>query len=295
MKNTITLLLCLSASFVFGQNYNQMLDHKSEWHLTNCFSGCTTDMYYTDGDTLHNGKNYKILNGYHFISRTFWLREDIQQKQVFLSIPDGNKREEHLLYDFSLNVGDSINIKNPISPFPDSPGYFTVDSIINRQIIDGSDRRFFYLSPSSTTSNIEYPVWIEGIGSLSLVNAPGGTPDVNDAGKISCYFNNGNLSYSQMDSIETCDPVYNSTNKEDIITNGVQVYPTHCNEDLYVSSTPEPIEGIEIINLNGAKVLEKSKLNNHFNTLDVSQLNAGIFIVKVFLPGEFRSFKIVKR
>ena len=39
---------------------------------------------------------------------------------------------------------------------------------------------------------------------MSLINAPGGTPDVNGSGKLSCYFNDGNLVYSQLDSISQC-------------------------------------------------------------------------------------------
>ena len=62
-----------------------MLDHSSEWQLTVCNNGCITDIYYTDGDTTYNNNNYKILNGYHYISKTFWLRENIQNEQVYLS------------------------------------------------------------------------------------------------------------------------------------------------------------------------------------------------------------------
>ena len=61
----------------------------------------------------------------------------------------------------------------------------------------------FYLSSLSQLVN-ESAVWIEGIGSLSLINAPGGTPDVNGSGKLSCYFNDGNLVYSKLDSISQC-------------------------------------------------------------------------------------------
>ena len=68
-----------------AQEYHQMLDHESEWHLTSCSSTCINDVYYTDGDTIYNSNTYKILNGYHYTSRTFWLREDVLKKQVFLA------------------------------------------------------------------------------------------------------------------------------------------------------------------------------------------------------------------
>ena len=94
-----------------------MLNHDIEWQLTSCSNGCITDVYFTDGDTLYNGFNYKILNGYHYISKTLWLRENTNDQKVFLSFLQNNIRKEVLLYDFNLSKGDSININNPISPF----------------------------------------------------------------------------------------------------------------------------------------------------------------------------------
>ena len=41
----------------------------------------------------------------------------------------GFERREVLLYDFSLELGDTITLTNPISPFSTNPGDFSVDSI----------------------------------------------------------------------------------------------------------------------------------------------------------------------
>ena len=79
------------------QTYNEMLKHDVEWQLTSCNNGCITDVYFIDGDTIYNGYNYSILNGYHFISKTFWLREDIQNQTVYMSFVYNNIRKEVLL------------------------------------------------------------------------------------------------------------------------------------------------------------------------------------------------------
>lgn len=205
MKKFLFLILL---SFIFsydicGQSYQEMLNHDIEWQLTSCNNGCITDVYFTDGDTLHNGFNYKMLNGYHYISKTFWLRENTNDQKIFLSFLQNNIRKEVLLYDFNLSKGDSININNPISPFPANPGMYIVDSTSTIQLNDGLYYEHFYLSSLNPSIN-ENPIWIEGIGSLSLINSPGGTPNVNGAGKLSCYFNNGNSVYSQLDSISSC-------------------------------------------------------------------------------------------
>ena len=221
MKNFLFLILFsfILPANISGQSYQEMLNHDIEWQLTSCNNGCITDVYFTDGDTLYNGFNYKILNGYHYISKTFWLREHINDQKVFLSFLQNNIRKEVLLYDFNLSKGDSLNISNPISPFPTNPGFYIVDSTSVIQLNDGLYYEHFYLSSLDTSIN-ESPVWIEGIGSLSLINSPGGTPNVNGAGKLSCYFNNGNSVYSQLDSISSC--VFTNPSLGQINLNNIQ-------------------------------------------------------------------------
>jgi len=213
MKKLLILLLFFPLMSLSQQTYNEMLTHDIEWQLTSCNNGCITDVYFIDGDTIHNGYSYSILNGYHFISKTFWLREDIQNQTVYMSLVNNNIRKEVLLYDFDLEIGDSINISNPMSPFVTNPGYYIVDSLGLLELQNGLYYEVFYLSSSSVNIN-ESAVWIEGIGSLSLINAPGGTPNVNGPGKLSCYFNKGDLVYSQLDSINTCILVNQVTSSE---------------------------------------------------------------------------------
>ena len=202
------LLFALAYAFfgfqeIFSQNYIEMLAHNCEWQVTYCNNGCNTDVYFTDGDTIYNGHHYRILNGYHFISKTFWLREDMQNQKVYMSFLKNNLRSEVLLYDFNIQKGDSINIYNPISPFNTNPGFYVVDSIVSLQLQNNQYYDHFFLSPTNLMIN-ESSVWIEGIGSLSLINAPGGTPNVNGVGKLSCFFDNSDLVYSQLDSINSC-------------------------------------------------------------------------------------------
>ncbi len=197
-----------------------MLENKLEWHITSCYNGCITDIYYTDGDTIYNNFTYRILNGYHYVSKTFWIREDTNQRKIYMSFINNFQRKEVLLYDFSLEKNDTIEVFNPVSPFNPSPGFFIVDSIKYETSVNNNILKKLYLSSLSNTV-VESPVWIEGIGSLSIINAPGGTPDVNGVGKLSCFFRKNQLSYFQSDSIISCsnitgktyDETYNSNDK----------------------------------------------------------------------------------
>jgi len=200
LKKVLVLISFFFSNYTFGQSNYSMLSHLSEWHVTYCNNGCTNDLYFINHDTAFNSINYKVLDGYHFISKTFWLREIISTKQVFMSFVHNTERKEVLLYDFSLNTGDSMIINNPISPLPSNMGYFHVDSTTTINL-NGNNLKMLFLSSNNYSNK---PIWIESIGSLSLINTPGGTPDVNGIGKLSCHYDTTNLIYSQLDSIDQC-------------------------------------------------------------------------------------------
>lgn len=274
------LLLLLSLQGT-AQNYIPMFDAPREWHLTNCFFGCTNDIYFTNGDTTVQGLNYKILDGFHYISRTFLLREELANQKVFLSYPAGAKgNEEVLLYDFALSVGDSFNMKNPITPFPSDGGIYMLDSIVPKLLLDGLNHRFYYFSPSATNSDLQLPVWVEGIGSLSLINAPGGTPDVNSAGKISCLFSNGTLIYSQLDSLSGCSLSTLALNKN--LQAKISIYPTIVQDNLIIEGLKLHSE-LQIRDSKGKLILSHiiPKLSDQTYPLDVSHLNKGLYFLYI--------------
>ena len=284
MKNKTILYLTIFLFYnlhVNSQEYHQLLDHESEWHLTSCSSTCINDVYYTNGDTTYNGYQYKILNGYHYISRTFWLREDVSEKHIFLSYDNGKSRIEVLLYDFSLQIGDTILLSNPITPFPSNGGFYKVDSIVSQNLLDNKSHKFFYLSPTaSNQSSDELPVWIEGIGGLTLINGPGGTPDINRVGKISCYFNDGFLSYSQLDSLDRCTVKY-VTGLKEIQRHSNSIYPTIFESILRLEDVSEVSE-VVIYSLRGEEVYRRKLNHQSYENLELSHLEKGFYVIRLY-------------
>ena len=284
MKNKTILYLTIFLFYnlhVNSQEYHQLLDHESEWHLTSCSSTCINDVYYTNGDTTYNGYQYKILNGYHYISRTFWLREDVSEKHIFLFYDNGKSRIEVLLYDFSLQIGDTILLSNPITPFPSNGGFYKLDSIVSQNLLDNQSHKFFYLSPTaSNQSSDELPVWIEGIGGLTLINGPGGTPDINRVGKISCYFNDGFLSYSQLDSLDRCTVKY-VTGLKEIQRHSNSIYPTIFESILRLEDVSEVSE-VVIYSLRGEEVYRRNLNHQSYENLELSHLEKGFYVIRLY-------------
>ena len=272
-----------------AQDYKPLLDNYNEWQLTNCYSGCITDMYYTAGDTLVEGKEYKILDGYHFISRTFLLREEIDSRKVYLNLVQQNR--EYLLYDFSLQVGDSIDIKNPISPFPMDAGFFKIDSIVNRPLFDGNEYKHFYLSPTpSNTISSSPAIWVEGVGSLSLVNAPGGFPDLNGVGLLTCFFKNGQLFYT---IVEDCEPLVLANNNVNNYLNEV-TFNTLITNGHFQMKNSRNIQHLAVFDLNGRNLMETTTNNQEEINLDFSNISIGMYLIVVqSITLEKKVFKVL--
>ena len=283
MKKRLNFLFYFFSTLLFSQDYVPLLDDYNEWQVTNCYFGCLTDVYYTDGDTIADGHNYKILDGYHFISRTILLREDILEKKVFLNFIQATGNTEYLLYDFSLNIDDSIDMKNPISPFLENAGYYNLDSIIPRPLVNGSDYRHFYLSPSeSNIVSTTNAIWIEGAGSLSLITAPSGEPDINGAGHLSCFYKNGDYFYTNLDSIDSCEPtVILNINESNYPLSDIIVSSNNILNSCHLINL-ENIKLIDIYNINGKRVASYYNNGNKELKFDTTSYQAGIYFIIVY-------------
>ncbi|HET8804324.1 MAG TPA: T9SS type A sorting domain-containing protein, partial [Aequorivita sp.] len=244
-----------------------------------------------DGDTIVDGKNYTILDGYHYISRTFLLREEVNNRKVFLNKVAPGHNEEFLLYDFSLNEGETFNMQNPYSPFPEDGGAFILDSIIERPLANGNEYRHFYFSPApGNTISTENAVWVEGAGSLSIINAPGGNPDINGVGHLSCFFKNTEVFYANLDSINDCVPIHL----------GIERFPLENvvisnNSGICVVSNTKNVKSISVFDLSGKKL--ETIINDGQNTLkiDLSGYQNGMYILLANGFGNTKkSFKVIK-
>jgi len=281
MRFLTTLLAFFSGAWLIAQNYEPLLDQVNEWQFTTCNFGCITDIYFTDGDTLVNNKTYKILDGYHYINRNLLLRENTSEKKVYLTILEPQYTEDLLLYDFSLNVGDSIEMLNPITPFPPNGGYFLLDSINSLPLANGSEYRHFYFSPTpSNTISSNNAIWVEGVGSLSIINAPGGYPDINAVGHLSCSFKNTELFYSNLDSISACEPLILGVSEIIDSWKDIQLF-SQPEKNHFLLTNAQEVYTISVFGLTGKQIKTVVVKNQSNLNLDLSTLKPGMYILKV--------------
>lgn len=283
MRKIILLLSLILSSALHAQNtYRPLLDSYNEWQITSCYFGCQDDVYYTAKDTTINGKNYHVLDGFHYISNSFLLREDTTERKIYLLFLNGGNSLEYKLYDFSLSIGDSTKVYNPVSPLPQYAGYYVLDSIKTQTLVDGEDYRHFYLTSSSPQiSQSTHTVWIEGIGSKSLINTPGKDADVNGVGKLSCFFSDLTLHYSNEDSTNACEQANIDLSNDLFQQNNIKIYPNPSNGSVMIDNDYSENITYTIYNVKGQKVSYNNLSKNTSESLDIGKYGKGIYFILI--------------
>ena len=170
MKKYVTLCIAVLAILKVSAQL-PIIEPNKTWNIARCNSAvpvCTT-LFYKFEDTLEiNGKNYtKILTSElsnpDNWQNTGYIRDDGTGKTYYLT---NSNSKETLLYDFSMNVGDTVVLES-VNYGQCCPSKTSVDSIKN---IDYNDitRKTLYVSSliqSEGSTAKTNSVWIEGIGS----------------------------------------------------------------------------------------------------------------------------------
>lgn len=175
------IFLAFSGITVSAQTYYPMLDSVNTWNyvsnwigvrinpsvqLINCpyplMSNSTSFNEFSTNDTTINAMVYKTIETSNGCIAGF-LREDTAAQKIYFQ--DNLGSPELLLYDFSMTVGNTMNISFINSFGYYSSGLYTLDSITTVHIMAGW-RRAFHLN-NHLTPNAPTLTWIESVGNLN--------------------------------------------------------------------------------------------------------------------------------
>ncbi len=146
-----------------------MIGDSGQWNVF-WFNGmdCSTTICKARGDTLILGNSYKKIKEYWMPTFNYqaFVREDTATKKVWYILKDSTT--EKILYDFSLQQGDSIYLWfNNYSSYL-KKGWYHVDSVKAISIQAGNRKILFLTNPNNPPfTNNQSPIlqWIEGVGS----------------------------------------------------------------------------------------------------------------------------------
>jgi len=268
-KEFLTLLFVVIVQFCYGQEYHKLVDTNKMWSVL-LING--TNPYYKSthfikfqGDTIINDTMYKKvlkaedefhnnweLNGY--------IREDSSRKVYYLNYEC--YYEEYLIYDFNVNIGDTINYFEP----------YIVDSIDSIYISNQYRKRIFIHSIISSFSD----VWIEGIGSIYGVINSMTEGVVGIRFELLCFYENDTLSYIDSSYNECYYNTYNVI--ENISVNSpFIIYPNPATQTINISFNNQqnmPYT-FELYNYYGEIICKKQIINS--TSFELSNISNGIY------------------
>jgi hypothetical protein len=272
---------------------------------------CREYSYSTAGDTIINSITYHKIQqqGQAFLMKKDYLdpfptctyqiignfnnyigaiREDVAQKKVYIF--RNTDSAEVLLYDFNLNVGDTIK------------GYFSeqyydgiIVSAIDSTLIGAQYRKTWIIDPYCGwgTGDKRYsPQIIEGIGcTYGLLELP--CIEENTRKHLTCFSHRNQTLYPTYDATSACT-LLTSINEKEGIENILSIFPNPSSGKFQLTLSNSKSGTIEVMDVLGNKIL-RSEIKNETTEVDLSDHQSGIYFVRITDPkGNFAVKKIVK-
>lgn len=293
-KIYISLIMLFGINSIQAQSYIRMIDTANVWHIlcggitTNGVDDRHTDRIYFQGDTIINDTVYHKAYAKIFLTTTdslntyvCALREDTSQMKIYLRNSNGAATTESLIYNFSLQKGDSVVLSVDYYNRPTFP--IRVDSI-KSEYFAGKIRRIFYNEyfPDNgwggRTPGVHYQ-WIEGIGSTSVYNGIYPFSFFDDPKALLCFWQSGQIQYENPEYY-TCMFVTVGT-KELEAKEPIKIYPNPAKDNFIIeleSSTDR--NTLVIYNMNGQEKMRYDQLES-VKTIDFSSFPRGIYLIKI--------------
>lgn len=267
--------------------------------------------FFLKGDTIINSTSYKKVyyspDGNNVNQETFFagIREinkkvyaiidSATQHQVELNglicYPEDesfNFSEEHLLYDFDSNIGDTIFNLN-------SDSIFTIINNIDSVLINGVYRKQFnyFIEYSTEYYPACYPQtnnYVEGIGDINNGLFSHWLHYFEAHHFLGCYQDDSTI-YVNQNNTSSCESVGISNN---INHSNILISPNPFSEQIEILYYNN-VNFYSIYSITGKQLINCNKLSNSF--IDLSFLKNGVYILQLTNPETGESFtkKILKQ
>lgn len=297
---TLCSVLNIFAQTEFSRN---IVDTTKQWNIVEYgLIGAQTMAYrIMNEDTIINNKTYNriqrsfaytpMLQEWNEWQGMGWIREEdnkvfIFPEEYYDEPISKDIQEEYLLYDFSLQTGDSVNLYREgrflLTDYRDNgmmPFYVvSTDSI---EIGSIKCKRLFLSRDKNRNTPSE--IWIEGIGSNTgfLESTCSYYEHLRN---LLCVKQNEEVMYYNGDN--TC---YIYVSIDDIDNTNAKIYPTLVKDNIYVVSDNNKPMDISFVNISGHIV--KTIRTKGSKEIDISSLPSGIYNVII---NNTHSQKIIK-
>lgn len=234
---------------------------------------------YLLSDTIEAHKNREYIGG---------LRNDTESRVYYF--PTWSD-EEMLLYDFEVEIGDTLYNNQWFNP-----SGFIVVSFIDSIEVSTHFRKRIHFAPYPDEYPLSLTPWIEGIGSMrGLLFQSGDVPTNGTWGELVCFMHN-NITVYHSSLYNSCYPLPLYV-PEQINANrsSIDVFPNPADDNFTVRSVSSNMMILEAVvyDVNGRKVFERRKISTSQLTLSTAHFKEGIYYVGVTLDDNSHVYKSI--
>jgi hypothetical protein len=293
MKTILTTILLLSATYSYGQS-RIFPDSNAIWSVQ------TAKFFGNGSSTMVNSVEYSNFYAIPDINLPVELFTLIRQDSIAQKVfwyDNLTTDQEYLLYDFSLNVNDTVTVQ-PISNFFSQPILVRIEAI-DSVFIGFMRKRLEIKGVNENTGYLEY--WIEGIGSTMGLFNPGATGrlifDIIYP-RLLCFEQDTQLVYQQP-GIVVCyeDPSGGLSEAEN---NVFTVFPNPSDGEFYISMNNAVSDSYDVLirDLSGRMIVNTNIRNythptNHEVNLEC--LPSGVYLLSLGSNGNNEVHRLIKQ
>lgn len=272
MKKILTILVMLFfVNSGYSQEYHSLPDTNAVWNFK------TAGSQYAQGHVGTVTLGNKITIGEHEYREVGrgGIRQNIEEKKVYYH----NGEQEILLYDFSLEQGDSIYYPNL--------DYYKVVEFVSTINIDGQERKQWYFYHTESFGYYE-DIWIEGIGSImadGLLFPYNCQKPLNGTETYFGCFTDGEIVYINGNACGNGCPCDNwLVDTEDLDTeNKISILPNPAKDAINIELNDLGFKKykLEILSSNGKILRTEDELTTNLVKLNVSSLSTGFYFIRI--------------
>ena len=313
--------------------YTPFPTENAQWSVNN-------EKYALHGDTIINEKKYSKVykqtadEAFEFdIDKAEYfcaIRNDVENKRVYgvykkdlpIKYHDNiyystsrNSGKEFLLYDFSLNLGDTVSVANFDEAENDGFIRYVKFKRVETIGIDITNNTFVTLHDNDSIfvlangeqrkrilmeniSETLFQSWIEGIGSSDgpFNHYNNFSFELFTIKRLLCYSENSEYLYYQhdfdYDEDDDCFTNYYPNNVVENNENDIKIYPNPTDDFINIENPSDSEYSIGIYNDKGQKLISKSSFG--ISNINVSDLPCGLYIITINSNYRNYNFKLIK-
>lgn len=280
MKKVIAFIF-LAFSFVnTNAQYPPFINEGSTWHTLVYGWGVQEYYHHINGDSLINNQTYKKLNVRQSINGpdffTSLIRENTDEQRVYVYYG----LTESLLYDFSLQVGDTVTVS--------ALGYPTLITItsVESVMVNGMPRKKLNFEDGWNSA-----YWIEGMGSNygPMDAAIGSVADYSPT--LTCYYQGNDLAWSNPLNVEACSA---ELAIGELAVVQMEVMPNPFYNEVSIQTTGVATDRnfeIRLCDAEGRLIHSEKRIFLDRTKLNLVDLAPGLYVLTLSLNGEVQASK----